>query len=738
MDIPYNDKTHNPFEGTVYRNTAQNRSILRMRIAKMNNPKVLEKLGITAAQLHAMTPRQLKELIKQIPNVPMNVLDTFIEPFTMDQYGNLGISTEKFENDESEIISFILNSGTVRLDPDSAQCIHVYDGTQFAKAQAGTRYDVSMLYCLTPRGLLVNNLINGVDFIINSEGILSLNLTNVKPITFSLLRESPDDDPRITFAFSNYAHTIPFSSIDWVTEPLYVYVPQSQQDVVIPISYHSEYVDVQLPSVAASQLRYTNVIDPIKMIEQFAGDMRNVQLHANLQIPECPMEQLVSARVNFAHLTEPICSFLDGLFQITEQYDDSRLEKYAIKVPYIYSINMQTMTCTRRRMLQHDLGIPLMTPEEFAHYNRLTAIEDHLIRYTMFQMMLSYRKFTFDEFQTCPEHHITFDLYLRRGAGDVGYHYDLTPDTIASSVGLLYNMRHGHVKVGPQLIPRRYRTDREISDINVIPMSAFIQRNSAILFNNITFSHSTPNVENFISRMPYQAGYEVRDREHNRIYTARLNVTHDPITFPENIRNKLSESSVNPSRTFLRSWHIVHISPAQLENLAPTEDVLFSKGVPFHQMATETMRECFEWLRTAGCMCVEVATDAASGEIVPPSKLPGHLRGGRIMPSVSAAPNLQFVHPNVHPKVKSKTQYSSHRSKIASPIRAYTLSISHLKQQIGSKVKKIRAVLKNPKQNIVVMSGPMRTQRRRRAHSQSHSQKSPNKRSYTRKVRSAP
>ena len=620
----------------------------------------------------------------------------------------------------------------VQLDPDSAQCVHVYDGTQFAKAQAGPRYDLSVLYCLTPRGL-VHDLINGVDFIINSEGILSLNSANVKQISFYLTGES-NDAPRMTFAFSNYPHTIPFSDMDGVTEPLHVYVPQNQQNVVIPISYHSTYADVQLPGVAASQLPHRVAIDPTQMIEQFAGDMRNVHLHANLQIPACPMEQLVSARVNFAHLTEPICSFLEGLFRITESFDDSRIEKYAIKIPYIYSVNMQTMTCTRRQMVRHDAGIPLMTPAEFAHYNSITSLEGHLIRYTMFQMMLSYRKFTFEDFQTCPEHHMTFDLYLRRGAGEVGYHYDLTPGNIVSSVGLLYCMPHGHVKMGPQLIPRRYRTDRTISDVNVIPMSAFIQRNSAILFNNATFSHSTPNVENFISRMPYPVGYEVRDREHNRIHTATLNVTHDPITFPENIRNKLSESSVNPSRTFLRSWHIVNISPAQLENLAPPEDVVFSKGMPFQAMATETMRECFEWLRTAGCMCVEVATDAASGEIVPPSKLPGHLRGGRIMPSVSAAPNLQFV----HPKVKSKTQYSQ-RSKMASPIRAYTLSISHLKQQIGSKLKKIRAVLKNPKQNMVVMSGPLRTQRqRRRAHSHSHTQDALKKRGHTRKVRSAP
>jgi hypothetical protein len=271
-------------------------------------------------------------------------------------------------------------------------------------------------------------------------------------------------------------------------------------------------------------------------------------------------------------------------------------------------------------------------------------------------------------------------------------------------------------------------------------MSAFIQRNSAVLFNNATFAHSTPNVENFISRMPYQVGYEVRDQHHATIHHATLDVTHDPIKFPEIIRKKLHESSVNPSRTFLRSWHIVGISHAQQKFLAHPEPVVFSNGMPFQTIAEDTMRECFEWLRTARCMCLEVATDDATGEIVLPSKLPGHLRGGRI-PTTAVVPNPQQLKVQLNPQQlkpsrskRSKTQYS-HRSKITSPLRAYTLSITHLKQQISSKVKKIRAVLNNPKKNLIVMSGPMITQRRR-AHS--HSQKSPNKRNYTRKVRSAP
>ena len=631
----------------------------------------------------------------------------------------------------------------VQLDRDSAQYLYVYDWTgQYMKAQPGGQlYNLSVLFCLTPRGM-VNDLVMGVDFDINEVSVLSLNPANSKQLSFHLTRES-NDHPRMTVTFANNAHTIPFNRDSGVTEPLHVYVPQNQQNVVIPISYHSDYVDVSLPSVTASQLHNRISIDPNKMIELFAEDMRNVHLHANLNIPECPMEQLVSARVNFARLTEPICSFLDTLFQSTEILDARMKKKYATKIPYIYTIDMSAMTCTKRQIMRHELqdNMPLVTIAEFEAYNQRSHLEEHLIRYTMFQMMLSYRKFTFDDFLTCPEHSITFDLYLRRGAGDVGYHYDLTPGNIVSSVGLLYSMPPDHVKVGPQLIPRKYRMDRRISDLNVIPIAPIITRNSAILFNNATYSHSTPNLDNFISRMPYEVGYEVKNTKHETIHHAKLHVTHIPIAVPESIKEKLKTSASNPSRTFLRSWHIVSISQEQMTNLAPPQPVVFSNGIPFHVMATETMTACFEWLRGSECMCIEVGMDADTGEIVPPTKLPGHM-GGRILSA--AVPNPQQLKVQLNPqqlkqlkqlKPQSKTQYS-YRSKIASPIRASTLSISHLKQQIGSKLKKLRAVLKNPKKNFVVMSGRLNaTQRRARSHS--YTQYASKKRSHTRKVRSA-
>jgi hypothetical protein len=290
-------------------------------------------------------------------------------------------------------------------------------------------------------------------------------------------------------------------------------------------------------------------------------------------------------------------------------------------------------------------------------------------------------------------------------------------------------MPHDHVKVGPQLIPRRYRTDEVISDINVIPMSSFIVRNSAILFNNATFAHSTPSLEHFMSRMPQNVGYEVRNQKHERIHVATLNVTHDQFEFPESIRARLTESSVNPSRTFLRSWHIVSISQEQKANLGDSNHVSFSNGMQFTIMAEMTFIECLNWIREKKCTCIEVGMDPVSGEIVTPPKLPGTLRGGRMSVGLKTSKSgIQLKTPSK--KTHSKTQYSpSHRS--APPIRAST--ISHLKQQISSKLKQLRAVLQNPEKNVVVMAGKPR---RTRSHSHTKISRKSSASKHTRKVRS--
>jgi hypothetical protein len=301
----------------------------------------------------------------------------------------------------------------VQLDQDSAQCVFGYDATRsppFVQARVGVKYMISMLGCLTPRGI-VRDLIRGEDFVITGDDILSLNQRNVKQFEFRLTAASRDH-PRVTFAFPNYVHTIPLN--DQAEVQLHIYVPVSQQNVVIPMSYHSDYVDVQLPSLSILQLPPLNLINPTQMIELFASDLQNVYLHANLQLESCPMEQLVSARVNFAALTEPICSFLDILFTQTEAFSEELAGKH-VKVPYIYTINMQNMTCIRTHIMKHDLSIPIITSDQFEKFNVMTTadglnIEQHLIRYTLFQMMLTYRKFTFEDFRTCPEHHIMFDL----------------------------------------------------------------------------------------------------------------------------------------------------------------------------------------------------------------------------------------------------------------------------------------------------------------------------------------
>ena len=276
-------------------------------------------------------------------------------------------------------------------------------------------------------------------------------------------------------------------------------------------------------------------------------------------------------------------------------------------------------------------------------------------------------------------------------------------------------------------------------------MNAFVMRNTVVLMNNSTWSHSTPDLPNFMSRTPHEASYEVRNQKHEAIFYAKLNVTYTPIPVPERIRAKLEESAASPSRTFLRSWHIVTISPEQRKYLGHREPVTFPNGMQFETLARGTLAECFEWLRASNCMCIEIAADPITGEIVPPTKLPGH-HGGKIMPDLKhfdkqsklKASNASKVSKVSKVSNASRTQHvSSHRPKITSSIRASTVSISNLKQQISSKMKQIRAVLENPKKNVVVMSGRMLNATQRRARSHSHTHHAPKKRRYTRKVRSA-
>ena len=619
----------------------------------------------------------------------------------------------------------------VKLDKDSAQCVFVYDERRtppFRQAQFDEEYRVSMLGFLTPHGI-IHDLRMGEDYNITDDGILRLNSHNVKKVSFRLTAASRDN-PRVTFSFSNYGHTLPFSR-EGVTGQLHIYVPVSQQNVVIPISYHSDYVDVQLPGVATSQLPPVVSINPSQMIEQFAGDLRNVHLHADLRVPQSPLEQLVSARVNFAQITEPICAILDNLVIITSGLGNSVGEKYALKIPYLYCINMQEMTCTKTRILKHDLQVSLFDNDKFNELNVQTNIETHLIRYTLFQMMLTYRKFTWDDFKSCPQYCVMFDLYLRRGAGSVGYHYDLTPGTIVSSVGLLYSMPHDDVMMGAQLIPLKYRTDQHRSSTNVKSFNPLVVRNTALLFNNAVWTHSTPAVNNIMSRMEHKVGYEVRDNAHKIIYDSELNVTYNPIEFPESIRAKIKRSSENPSRTFLRSWHVVAISESQQSNLGVTANVVFPKYT-FEELAMITMRdECFVWMHGSNCMCIEVGVNLETGEINPPGKLPGH-HGGKIMPSNSARSALA---PSLAPSKlsKSKTHAYSSYKKISFGRRSSTTSVSHLKKQISSKLKQLRAVFENPEKNVVVMAGKPR---RTRSHSHTKISRKSSASKYTRKVRS--
>ena len=283
----------------------------------------------------------------------------------------------------------------VTIDPSSTVYVGHRDPAGIIRQTTSvSQYALDTLHYLTPTGFMP--ILEGDPNLYTIHAMaLHLNPHHLKTVRFQPTHRSVDN-PTLSFQFSEPV-SMPFVE----AEELHFCIPPNQMTVVIPITYHSDYADVLLPLVPVSQLPDVVTINPNEMIAQFAEDLRNVHLHANLGLPECPMEELVSARVNFAHLTEPICSFLDTLFMLTAGMENTNPVKSGTKIPYIYSINMQTMSCTRIPMLSHDLGIPLMPAHQFEELNQGTQIEAHLIRYTMFQMMLTYRKFTWDDFLTC-------------------------------------------------------------------------------------------------------------------------------------------------------------------------------------------------------------------------------------------------------------------------------------------------------------------------------------------------
>jgi hypothetical protein len=611
----------------------------------------------------------------------------------------------------------------VSVDEAASVCTYYIDPSSgvIRKTEIGGTYDSTHLRCMTPNGLIPLSGLSPMDGRIDGS-VVRMNPANVKQLGFQLTQPAPRDHEKSVVV---HGITIPFLQ-SMQTVPFYIYVPETQRDVVIPMTYHTSMIKVSLPIIAASQLPILIPIDPTAMTLQFASDLRNVNLYANLQLPECPGEQMVYARVNFGDITEPICRALDEMFERTQHVpltvgpdaDDVAIAAATaaihVRVPYLYKINMRNMTCQKSFMHAHDLGIPLMPVDEFNALN----IEAELMRYTMFQMMFTHRKIGHQAFLEIQEDYmILFDFYLRRDQEQHVYHYDLTAAFPVSSVALLYSIPPGQVKVGPHVIPLKYRTNVEFPHLQgtvvdqVVPVTPFVTRNSVAMFNNVVLSHSTPNVEEFLRRGQHQSVYEIHEvqgPERLLSYQGHVRVEHPEMEVPQSIVDRLAESRQS-ARTFLRSWHVLGVSESQQRNQEPFVDVFEN----FATFADHCIRQSGVWLQQSPCDCVQVFFNT-EGETILPQKTPGHM-GGKVASTSHVKTNLQVK--RVSPLSKSSRSSGAILSRTRT-IRAST--ISNAREYIRTKLKKLKTVFENPTKNVIVTISTQKS--RTRSHTRSHSQ----------------
>lgn len=611
----------------------------------------------------------------------------------------------------------------VSVDEASSACIYYIDPASgvIRKTEIGQIYDSTHLRCMTPYGLMPLSSLSHMDGVVHGT-LVRMNPANVKQLGFQLTQPAPRDQDK---SVSIHGVMIPFLP-SMQTFPFHVYVPESQRDVVIPMTYHTNMIEVPLPSVAASQLPVLIPINPTEMTVQFASALKNVNLYADLQLPECPGEQMVYARFNLEAITEPICRALDEMHERT-QHVPLRLEPGAddaaiaaaraavhVRVPYLYKINMRNMTCQKSFMSDHDLGIPLMPVDEFNALN----IEAELMRYTMFQMMFTHRKIGHQAFLEIQEDYmILFDFYLRRAQDMTGFHYDLTSAFPVSSVALLYSIPPGQVKVGPHVIPVRYRTNLIYPNLQgtvvdqVVPVTPFVMRNVVAMFNNVVLSHATPDVGEFLRRGQRESTYEVHDvqgPERLTLYQGHVSVVHPEMEVPQSIVDKLEESSQS-ARTFLRSWHVLGVSQSQQRNQGPFVDVFQN----FATFAEQWITQSVVWLQHNPCACVQVFPNI-QGEMILPQKMPGHM-GGKVASSRRVQTNLQVK--RISPISKSLRSPGAMSSKTRA-IRAST--ISNAREYIRTKLKKLKTVFENPAKNVMVTISTQKS--RTRSYTRSHSQ----------------
>lgn len=476
-------------------------------------------------------PRNLAMFYHNLREIPVSPSPE--RTMQMDEH-ELGGAPAPNQRDDIDMSEMTYLEPMVNLDELTAMCVYHFNANtqSFMQTQSNVMYPYSSLTCATPAGFInISQLTQGLDFQVanmaDGTSRLSLNPINIRGSAFILTKPSPDMAKRVVVTVpplqltANVDYNIPSNVI-------YLYIPNGSVPL---ITYRTDIVWTLLrigancQQVAHPQHHNTTLtlIDPDAMTVEFLETLDNVHITGDLQIPACPTERLIAARV--ATPDALVARIRELVNQLNR--DLPTMTHDLFRLPYVYEINVQTNTCTKTPV-NVDAIMQVNTERNLSYFPQdlyeryILPYEEVLIRNMLFQMMFVYEKRGQEFKRECPPHKMLFDFYLRRNSDQVVFHYDRTPFFEVSTLSLLFIMPDGVTRPGPHIVPLptminpavpdgMYYTDPDALD-DVTRVCTFqVKNGTCIMANNSVVSHSTPGMRQLFERGNQRVGWMSQD-----------------------------------------------------------------------------------------------------------------------------------------------------------------------------------------------------------------------------------
>lgn len=611
-------------------------------------------------------------------------------------------------------------------------CMYYYDGNSFTPTLLNVGYPISSLACATPSGFFrINQLSAERDFRFDmTTSSFMLNPDNIRGSAFALTKDSPDMNKRVVVAVPPSHLSVPVSHSGF-SNLICLYIPPGSSsipamtyrtDIVLnPLSIDRNCKQVPHPNFQGNPYFSLTMIDPDAMTIECLETLDNVHITGNLQLPQCPTERLIAARVATPQpLVTPLRELVDNLNRGLpgREFDLFRL-------PYVYEINVQTNTCTRTPVnadeimkLNTETGLSYLSQEL---YDRLIGpYESLLIRNMLFQMMFVYEKIGPEFKANCPPHKMLFDFYLRRDSRQVVFHYDRTAFFEVSTLSLLFIMPDGVTRPGPHIIPMPTQINPSVpggmifldpetrSGDTLTRVCTFqVKNGTCVMCNNTFTSHSTPGTTQLFERGDQPVSW-LKFNPQNPDDPANAKRFHFPeMHIPQGFRDRMEETKRMP-RSFIRMWHVVSQPERDSTGFFGPAQLMFPPEV-FDGMVNDALELQGHWLREAGCICIELTDYFSPTEMS--EKVHGNVRGmlgGRHASSSLKTKSAKFAK-SASFSLKTKEMHSKNQ------LRASTMS--SVREKIKRKLMQFEKIYKDANQNVLMIRGK---HKKLQAHTKTH------------------